>query len=507
MILRDDQSDALEVLRDSVANRNRRICLQCPTAWGKTVLASEMVLNARAKNKKVAFCVPAISLVDQTVDMFARNGILDVGVMQAKHHMTNWDMPIQVCSVQTLKRLKQLPKFDVVLIDECHIWFNFYEKWLGTPDNRVPEWENVPVIALSATPWRKGHGAWFDDYHKAATIREMIDAGILSPFKVYAPSHPDLGGVRISNGDYNEAELSQRMQPLVADTVDTWLRLGEGRPTLCYAVDRAHAMKLKQQFESKGVPCGYQDHATTDSERARLKREFHNGKLKVVCNVETLTTGIDWDVRCISLNRPTRSDMLFVQIIGRGLRQAPPDAPPKDHLLILDHSDNHSRLGFVTDIDESFVGLHDGRAPRHENRTNEIRLPKECPQCGFLKLPKMAQCPACQFVAKVVSKIEPEEGELRELKPRPKPVKPEGKRWGPEEERRFFGELMAYGKRQMYKEGWAAMKFKEKFGVWPNAYKDAPLQVPTPETLSWIKSRNIYWAKSKAREGQWGDLR
>jgi superfamily II DNA or RNA helicase len=493
-MLRSDQTSALDALRDAVREGKRRICMQAPTGWGKTEFAAALTSNAQAKKKKVLFTVPAISLIDQTVSMFARRGILDVGVIQADHHMSNWDMPIQIASVQTLMR-RTVPDVGVVMLDECHRWFKFYEQWLGTRDHPVPDWVNVPLIGLSATPWTKGLGSWFDHFHKAATIGEMIAAGHLAPFRVYAPAHPDLSNVRTVAGDYHEGELSAAMQQgmLVADTVETWLKLGEGRPTLCYAVDRAHAMKLKLQFEAAGVPCGYQDHTTKDAERTAIRRDFHNGKLKVVCNVETLTTGIDWDVRCIIVARPTKSDMLFVQIIGRGLR----NAPGKADCLILDHSDNHLRLGFVTDIDESYVGLHDGKTPRHENRTEGIRLPKDCPKCGYLKLPKMACCPACGFVAKVISKLENEPGELRELKPKPKPVQAV---WGSKERAHFFGELKCYAKRQGYAPGWASNKYRERIGVWPNGHKDAPLQVPSPETLSWIKSRAIAWAKSKHRE-------
>lgn len=503
MMLREDQDFALRSLREitmaAYAEKKLRICMQAPTGWGKTVFASALVENAQAKNKKVMFCVPAISLIDQTVSMFAKNGICEVGVIQANHYMTNWDMPIQVCSVQTLMKKKTLPTVDVVLLDECHIWFNFYEKWLGTPRERRPEWAHVPVIGLSATPWRKGMGSWFDHFHKAATIREMIDAGHLCDFKVYAPSHPDLSGVRVLGGDYQIDDLSAAMQEgkLVADVVETWLKLGQGRPTLCYAVDRAHAIKLKQQFVAAGVPCGYQDHATPDGERAALRRDFHSGVLKVVCNVETLTTGIDWDVRCISLVRPTKSDMLFAQIVGRGLR----NGQGKDHCLILDHSDNHQRLGFVTDIDESYVGLHVGKAPKHENRTHEIRLPKECPQCGYLKLPKMAQCPACKFVAKVISKIEPEEGELRELKPLPKEDRTPKTM---EQKARFFCELKRYCAQHGYKEGWAARKYLERLKVWPDhSFKTLPPALyVSPETLNWIKFTQIAWAKSKQNEAR-----
>jgi DNA repair protein RadD len=46
-----------------------------------------------------------------------------------------------------------LPKADVVLIDEAHKWFRFYEKWFFDP-----EWKDIPIIGLSATPWTKGLG-------------------------------------------------------------------------------------------------------------------------------------------------------------------------------------------------------------------------------------------------------------------------------------------------------------------------------------------------------------
>ena len=159
--------------------------MQAPTGYGKTELAAALTISAQKKNKKVLFTVPAISLIDQTVSLFAKRGILDVGVIQADHHLSNWDMPIQIASVQTLMR-RTVPNVGVVLLDECHKWFKFYEQWLGTTDHPAPEWIDVPLIGLSATPWTKGLGSWFDHFHKAATIQQMIDAGHLSPFKVFA---------------------------------------------------------------------------------------------------------------------------------------------------------------------------------------------------------------------------------------------------------------------------------------------------------------------------------
>ena len=212
----------------------------------------------------------------------------------------------------------------------------------------MPEWQRVPFVGLSATPWTKGLGKHYDDLIVAATTAELIDKGFLSPFRVYAPAHPDLSAVKIVAGDYHEGQLSEAMsQPvLVADTVSTWLRLGEDRPTLCFAVDRAHARRLADEFEAAGVPTGYVDANTPADERERIGQRLREGQIKVVCNVYCLTTGVDWDVRCIILARPTRSEILYTQIIGRGLRTA----EGKSDCLILDHSDTTLRLGFVTDI-------------------------------------------------------------------------------------------------------------------------------------------------------------
>jgi DNA repair protein RadD len=492
--LRDDQAEAIVSLRRSVSEGNRRVIMQAPTGFGKTLLAASLVKSARDKAKRVLFTVPAVSLVDQTVEMFHSQGVIDIGVIQASHHMTDWSKPVQIASIQTLQKRSPLPSADVVIIDEAHKWFSFYERWLHK--DKMPEWANVPFIGLSATPWTRGLGSWYSDLIVASTTQDLIDKGLLSDFKVYGPTHPDLSGVRTVGGDYQQDELSRVMSDglLVADVVETWLRLGEDRPTLCYAVDRAHAKKLQHQFEAAGIRCGYQDKDTTTAERLKIKSYFHNAELKVVCNVGTLTTGIDWDVRCISMVRPTRSDMLFAQIVGRGLRTA----KGKDCCLILDHSDNHQRLGFVTDIDASYTGLHDGKAPQHDNRTQGIRLPKPCPQCAYMKAPRTAVCPSCGFRAQVQSTIENAEGELRELKRTPKAKR---EKWMPEDKADFLAQLKSYGLDHGYKPGWAANQYRAKLGVWPNheIADVAPALRISSEVHAWIRSRLIAWARGNVQ--------
>jgi DNA repair protein RadD len=298
--LRPHQVKAIEMLRQSLGSGKRRPVLQAPTGFGKTRLAAAVVEGALAKKKRVIFTVPALSLVDQTVKAFWDDGIRDVGVIQGTNAMTDWSRPIQVASVQTLQR-RPIPEADVVIIDECHRWFDFYANWM-----RDPLWQRRPFIGLSATPWTRGLGKYFDDLIIAATTQDLISEGYLSPFRVFAPSHPDLTGVRIVAGDYHEGDLSVVMNdaPLVADVVDTWQRHPENRSTFCFAVNRAHARHLQAKFAEAGVSTGYIDASTPTGERSDIKQKFHDGDIRVVCSVGCLTTGIDWDVRCIVLARP-----------------------------------------------------------------------------------------------------------------------------------------------------------------------------------------------------------
>src|SRR5262249_24000327 len=151
--------------------------------------AATIVEGARRKGNRLCFTVPSISLVDQTVEMFYANGIRDIGVIQANHQMTNWSLPVQVASIQTIRSRQSYPEAQVVVFDECHQLHVAHVKWL-----QDPAWQAVPFIGLSATPWTRGLGKYFETLLVMSTTREQIDLGYLSRFKVYSADHPDLSG-------------------------------------------------------------------------------------------------------------------------------------------------------------------------------------------------------------------------------------------------------------------------------------------------------------------------
>jgi len=491
--LRVDQQHGMDLLRRSLGGGKRRPMFQAATGFGKTILGSAIIGGALAKHKRVLFTVPSISLINQTVEKFWIAGIREVGVIQADHPMTNPNMPVQVASVQTLVArggVDRIPPADLVLIDEAHRWYTLYGEWMAHE-----AWRRVPFIGLSATPWTKGLGKHYDDLIIPIRLAELIEARLLAPFRAFAPSHPDLSKVRTERGDYRVDDLHDAMDkaPLTADIVDTWLVKGEGRPTLLFAVDRAHAESLRARFEAAGVRAEYADQKTPGG-RTRKKDgrddigdRLASGQTQVVCNVGVFTTGTDWPfVSCIILARPTKSEMLYLQMIGRGLRTC----TGKVDLLVLDHSDTTLRLGFITDVHHE--ELDDGKKkPKAEKREKkEAALPKECPSCGLLKPPRLRKCPGCGFESK--PKSSEGDGELAELVP--------GKlKADRDTKQKWWSMLTHYAKRRGFKDGWAAHAYREKFGVWPRGLAEVQTE-PDVEVLGYIKHKLIKHAKGRTKQ-------
>mgnify|MGYP000206323424 CR=1 FL=1 len=474
--LRPHQVEAIRLIKQSLGKGLKRVVLQAGTGFGKTLTAAKIIEGALEKGNRVIFTAPAISLIDQTVQGFENEGIRDIGVMQANHPRTDPLAKVQVCSVQTLAR-REIPAASLVIVDECHLRAKVIERLMLERDD-------VFFVGLSATPWAKGMGLLWQDVVTPITLLELIKAGYLSEFRVFAPDIPDMSNVRTVAGDYNEADTADVMEgnALMASVVETWLEKGENRPTLLFGVNCAHAQNLAQAFERAGVATAYCDAYTDSVERGIIERRFRSGEVRVACSVRTLTTGVDWPVSCIIDAAPTKSEMLHVQKIGRGLRVN----EGTEDLLVLDHAGNSLRLGLVTDI------VHDelDKTPPGEKKPVERKekLPKECANCAALHTGLI--CPFCGHERKPVAGVETVDGELIELTP----AKAKSGKATRDEKQKFYSMALWMAGQRGYKAGWAANKYREKFEVWPRGLDDVKL--PADQAfLNYEKSRRIAWAK------------
>lgn len=479
--LRPHQERAIALIRQSLAQGNKRVVCQAATGFGKTLLSAKIIEGALAKGNGVIFTAPAVSLIDQTVKAFEDEGIEGIGVMQANHPRTDRRAPVQVASVQTLAR-REIPRAAMIIVDECHVRAKVVEELMDSrPD--------VYFIGLSATPWAKGMGLLWQDMVTPCTIGELIEQGYLSEFRVFAPDIPDLSGVKTVAGDYHEGQTAEVMEgkALMASVVETWLEKGENRPTLLFGANCAHAKRLSEAFERAGVSTAYCDAYTDSVERQVIERQFRAGEVKVACSVRTLTTGVDWPVSCIIDAAPTKSVMLHVQKIGRGLRIN----PGTEDLLVLDHAGNSLRLGLVTDIRRDT--LDDTPPGEKQPAERKERLPKECSQCGILHAG--LTCPSCGHVRKPIAGVETVEGELVELTP----ARAKSEKASKDEKQRFFSMALWLAGQRGYKSGWAANLYRGRFQVWPRGLTETVL--PADQAfMNYEKSRRIAFAKRRAAQ-------
>jgi DNA repair protein RadD len=148
--LRPHQVRLLDQLEMALATGCNRVVVQAPTGFGKTIVAAHRLRRIQDAGKRAIFIVPALSLIDQSVEKLYAEGVKDVGVIQANHLLTNYARPIQVASVQTLQR-REVPAADEIIIDEVHRWYRFYPALLA--DSRFTQ---TPIIGLTATPCDQG---------------------------------------------------------------------------------------------------------------------------------------------------------------------------------------------------------------------------------------------------------------------------------------------------------------------------------------------------------------
>lgn len=491
--LRPHQGKAIEMLRDSLRRRKRRPVLQLGTGSGKTRISAEITKNALGNGKRVMFIADAIQLIDQTVQAFWDEGIRDIGVIQADHPMTNWQMPCQVASIQTLAR-RTPPDFDIAIIDEVHAFYGAHKRLMEKYPNKI-------YIGLSATPWTRGLGLWFDDLVQPASIRDLTELGYQAKLVAYGPQPPDLSGVTVKAGEFDEAELSEVMQgeKLVGDIVETWEWMGDDRPTLAFCVDRAHAAVVQERFQAAGTPWGYIDGDMDKDERKAVRRQLDAGEIIGVSSVGTMLKGIDWKFGTIIDAQPTRDPKRHCQKLGR-LR---PFAE-WDHGIVLDHAGNTLLHGMPIDIHVDHLCTKEKREKSDEITAAEDKKPKGCPKCGFFSTePKKRTdpCAKCGHVHKAVSDIEEGAGHLALVAGKASGMKsgPAKKEPTPAEKEIFFRQMLGWCRERGRPDKQAAGKFMSRYGHWPARKAGLEPLPPTQETLNWVKAQNIRYAKSKKR--------
>ena len=415
MKLFDDQADMIERTVQSLRKGHKSVLMQYPTGGGKSVMATEIVRRAVAKGNNVWFTVPRRELIRQMGQTF-QDFDLPYGLMAAGHRYRP-DRAAYVCSTDTIKsRLASFTPPALAVIDETHFG--------GEGLDRIIQWlkaGGTTILGLSATPWKlsgQGLGCWYDDMVIGPSVRELIDAGRLSDYRGFAPSHIDMRGIGISGGDYAKKQLADMMEAnkvLIGNAVQHYKTHALGKLNVTYCVSIAHSKMVAESYNVAGVPAAHIDGKTPDDERRRIIRAYANRELLVLCNCELLTFGFDLasqvgmevTIECMSDLRPTKSLALQMQKWGRVLRRKAEPA------IIFDHANNFLEHGLP--CDERDWTLSDREKGKGGKKGEAIIPVKECDRCHFCHKPA-PQCPNCGNIYEVQSRtIEEVEGQLAEV--------------------------------------------------------------------------------------------
>jgi superfamily II DNA or RNA helicase len=343
--LRPYQREAVEAVLAARRKGVRRMLVCLPTGAGKTVVFAQL---ARLARRPVLVLAHREELLAQARSKLERALGPDAVVsIEQGARRAEAGARVAVCSIRSLRteRLARLVagrEAGLVIYDECH--------HAAADDNRRvlrelgcfdDGWEGT-LVGFTATTAR-GDGKGLDDVFEeivyARTLPEMIADGYLVPLRGFrVATSADLTRLTSRGADLPEDELAEAVDieernALVARTVQ---ELARDRRTIVFCVTVAHAQNLRRALNALGVRAGVVHGEMDGALRAKTLKEFADGKIQALANVAVLTEGFDDPgVSCVAMARPTRSEGLYAQCVGRGTRLH----PGKRDCLVLDFVD------------------------------------------------------------------------------------------------------------------------------------------------------------------------
>jgi superfamily II DNA or RNA helicase len=344
--LRDYQDEAVTAVAEAVhRDGRRRVMVVLPTGSGKTLVFGALAWGWLADGDgRVLVLAHRDELIQQAVEklayMLPRHLI---GVVKAEQNQV--DAPVVVASIQTLarpNRLAPIGRFGLVVYDEAHHSASRTARdILGALG--VFEPDGPVLVGVTATP-KRSDGVRLDDIFEgdpvySRTITEMQALGWLVP--IIGRSYQLLGsgvpikGRRGADGDFAAGWCETVMLGANAPRkmVEAWQTDAAGRKTVVFTPTVSVAQATSDAFLDAGIQAAWVAGEQPKADRRTALADLKSGRALVVANCGVLTEG--WDepsIECVMLGRPTNSQSLYLQMIGRGLRPF----RAKENCIVLD---------------------------------------------------------------------------------------------------------------------------------------------------------------------------
>lgn len=356
----------------------RRMLVALPTGTGKAVVMAHCHELLEGPTLVLAH---RDTLLTQAAEKFQSiNPSLYIGIEQGENHAST-SCDIVLATTQTFGKLDAIRRtkfwrgFKKIFTDEAHhspapSYRNIYEHYgfncsrerLKNKSKYVdPE---TAMIGFTATPQRTdniGLEIVYDEVVYSKPLDEMINLGWLvdiEPIRVF--SQTSLDEIKMQHGDFQEGQLSKTVNTQYRNSlvVNGYLQHAPNKKGITFAVDVEHVRELTDLYCRNGVRAELIIGATDQYTRRGVLRRFATGETKMLVGCMVFTEGFDSpDTEVIIMARPTKSQTVYIQQMGRGTRSAvhlPIDSTPderkaliaashKPNLLLMDVVDNSKK--------------------------------------------------------------------------------------------------------------------------------------------------------------------
>lgn len=403
--LRSYQTEAMVAFDKFSKKGGRRGIIHLPTGCGKTITALSI---AKKIGGRVLWLAHRGELLDQAIKaMQVVWPEATTGIVKAERN--EMDRFCVFATVQSIsRRLKDvIHGFDLIVVDEAH--HSVASTYVNTLDAYGAFSPRGPlVLGLTATPERgdkMGLEAVFQEIVYSMQITDAIVQGYLCDLKtsrVYLDI--DLDKVKITAGDFNQGELDDVMlkAEVPRAVADVYVDHASDRKAIIFTVSKEQAHRTCDELQKRGVSAESLTGDTPQEIRDLILTRLTAGETKVIVNCLVLTEGFDEpSVDCIIMARPTKSQPLYVQCIGRGTRKF----LGKENCLIIDVtgvSEKHKlmtapTLFGLTDKDKTESILDEIKEATSENGIRDQELDR---------LRKMINTPQAKRMRNLVKWIE-----------------------------------------------------------------------------------------------------
>jgi superfamily II DNA or RNA helicase len=399
------QQAAHDKVLDSRHDRDRVHQLVLPTGAGKTLVGAALAFRIYTEGGHVLWLAKNWGLLRQALDELRT--VYPALVTQCRRiggRFSDLDVSqkadgrIYFTTLQTLARrsTNHLPRgvrpcWDLLAVwDECH-WANEARMGRGLKQRYLGK---ALVVGLTATPRHSESGTAYVAYR--APFSELVEAGRLAkprlrPIRTEIDWSPEIESTGdFANRSLRELGQSEERNKIIMDELVRGRQAGEYRRILVFACDIEHADRLQAMCGRRGVPARTVHSRLSRQGKESALKTFRNGDVDVLINVNMLTEGFNApDIDTVFLARPTTSEVLLAQMIGRGARRI----RGKRHFWVVDFADNlrqhGKRLFHAADV------LPQARASKPGPRAQPVRHdePRDVPRFAYLGLPGLERIP------------------------------------------------------------------------------------------------------------------